>query len=75
MSEPSATTVIGSVPAADDGPAIAVVLEVQLVRQGYVVMTACDGDEALDVVQLGRPDIVLSDVRRPNCDGFEPVAR
>lgn len=56
---------------ADDEPAIAEVLERLLVAQGYVVLTAHDGDEALDVISAAQPDLVLSDVRMPKRSGFE----
>lgn len=37
---------------------------------GYSVITATDGEEALQVYEQQRPDVVLVDVRMPRTDGF-----
>jgi light-regulated signal transduction histidine kinase (bacteriophytochrome) len=41
-----------------------------LLEPSYRVWTAADGVEALEVIQAGLPDIVLSDVMMPRLDGF-----
>ena len=61
----------GTVLVADDEPAISEVLERLLVRQGYVVLTAHDGLEALETIADAGPDLVLSDVRMPKRNGFD----
>jgi DNA-binding NarL/FixJ family response regulator len=40
-----------------------------------VVGEAADGDECIDVVRNGRPDVVLLDVRMPKCSGVEVLRR
>jgi putative two-component system response regulator len=42
-----------------------------LTAQGYRVLTAGDGAQALEVVAQDAPDVVLSDIRMPNRDGFD----
>ena len=40
-------------------------------REGYQILSAHDGEEALDYVQKMRPDIVLLDIMMPKMDGWE----
>jgi putative two-component system response regulator len=42
-----------------------------LTAQGYSVVTAGDGQEALEIVSREAPDVVLSDIRMPRRDGFD----
>ena len=42
-----------------------------LKKEGYQTVIAVDGQEALDVFQRERPDIILLDVMMPKIDGFE----
>jgi len=51
------------------------VLRIQLESDGFQVMTAKDGREALDVAIKGLPDIVLLDVMLPHVDGYEVCRR
>jgi DNA-binding response OmpR family regulator len=39
--------------------------------EGYDVHTACDGDEALEMAERIRPDLVLLDINMPRRDGYE----
>ena len=56
---------------ADDEPNIVISLEYLLKREGYTVVVAHDGQEALDVIAAQRPDLVLLDVMMPVKTGFE----
>ncbi len=56
---------------ADDEPNIVISLEYLLKREGYTVVTARDGQEALDVIAREQPDLVLLDVMMPKKTGFE----
>ncbi len=54
----------------EDEDMVRAVAERALVRQGYVVETAGDGEEALELFAEGkRYDLVVSDVVMPNMDG------
>jgi DNA-binding response OmpR family regulator/Flp pilus assembly protein TadD len=51
------------------------VMEVSLKKAGFSVTTAVNGQDALDKVQISPPDLVLSDTRMPEMDGFELCRR
>ena len=56
---------------ADDEPNIVISLEYLMKREGYTVLVARDGQEALDTITRDRPDLVLLDVMMPKKSGFE----
>ena len=56
---------------ADDEPNIVISLEYLLKREGYQVVVARDGQEALDAITREHPDLVLLDVMMPHKTGFE----
>jgi CheY-like chemotaxis protein len=55
----------------DDEPNIRLVLSAVLERAGYVVESAEDGFLALRTIQHTKPDLVITDLRMPNMNGFE----
>ncbi len=55
----------------DDDPAIVKVVRGYLEQAGYDVLTAADGDRALQIVRHERPDLVVLDVMLPSRDGWE----
>ncbi len=57
--------------ACDDEKHIVRLVQVNLERAGYQVVTANDGKEALQVVADENPDLVVLDVMMPYMDGFE----
>jgi len=57
--------------AVDDERHIVRLVQVNLERQGYQVVTAYDGKEALEKVEAEKPDLVVLDVMMPYMDGFE----
>lgn len=54
----------------DDDPDIVEVLAFFLELDGYQILKAYDGDEALQVVSERKPDLVLLDVHMPGVDGY-----
>lgn len=57
----------------DDEPRNVKILQIHLQARGYTVLTAGDGDEALEIVSDEMPDIILLDINMPTVDGFEVV--
>jgi two-component system KDP operon response regulator KdpE len=55
----------------DDDPRIIRFIRASLMAHGYDVLTATNGEEALEVVKVNTPDIMLLDIRLPVKDGFE----
>jgi DNA-binding response OmpR family regulator len=60
---------------ADDEPNIVAAVEFLLRRNGYEVHVARDGEEALKLVEVCQPDLVLLDVMMPQKSGYEVCQR
>ncbi|MGE0491227.1 MAG: response regulator transcription factor [Vulcanimicrobiota bacterium] len=58
----------------DDEEAIVEILTMNLIREGYTVLSADHGKAALDQVRSGSPDLMLLDVGLPDMDGFQVCA-
>ncbi|MCE7871023.1 response regulator [bacterium CPR1] len=54
---------------ADDEPFVLRSLEFILKKEGYRVLTAVDGLEALEKALADRPDLLLLDIQMPRMDG------
>jgi len=57
----------------DDVPDNVEMLQMRLESQGYEVVSAGDGEEALAKTRELLPDLVLLDVMMPKMDGIETV--
>jgi adenylate cyclase len=56
---------------ADDNAANVDILRTRLSAQGYEIVTAADGEAALEATRQHLPDLILLDVMMPKRDGFE----
>ncbi len=56
---------------ADDEPDILEILKYNLENEGYYVLTARDGDEALDKAKKEHPDLIVLDIMMPKKNGVE----
>lgn len=55
----------------EDEPHIVLSLEFLLLREGYEVASAADGEEGLALVRRLRPDVVLLDIMMPKRNGYQ----
>ncbi len=56
---------------ADDEPDILEIIQYNLVKEGYEVVTAKDGDDALLKAKANRPDLIILDIMMPRKTGVE----
>src|SRR5271168_1387100 len=47
------------------------IYEARLQAEGYEIVSAHDGEEALVVAKAERPDLIISDIMMPKISGFE----
>ncbi len=59
---------------ADDDPETLRLVSLMLQRQGYEIVTAANGNQALGMTRTELPDLIILDVMMPDLDGYE-VAR
>jgi DNA-binding NtrC family response regulator len=59
----------------DDEHLIRWSLEQSLRKQGYEVLTAASGEDALKIIQEDSPDLALLDIQLPGMDGLEVLAK
>lgn len=55
---------------ADDDPVTVELVRTTLQSQGYEVLTAQDGEEALEALKTRTPDLILLDIQMPKMDGY-----
>ena len=60
---------------ADDDPQLLRLVARNLQLEGYDVLTASDGKQALEQIEAHQPDLVLLDVMMPKMDGFSVCQR
>jgi DNA-binding response OmpR family regulator len=56
---------------ADDEPDIVTIVEMILRTEGYEVLKATNGLEALELAERHNPDLILLDILMPDMDGWE----
>jgi two-component system KDP operon response regulator KdpE len=61
--------------AVDDEPGILRIIKLELSTQGFRVETAPNGEDAINLVEKQRPDVVVLDVVLPDMSGLEVMRR
>ena len=59
----------------EDEPGIQLSLQDEFEAEGYVVYTAEDGEEGLEMAKQHRPDLIILDIMLPIFDGYEVCKR
>ncbi len=59
----------------DDDEQVLDLLQVYLLKEGYRVLGARDGNDALELFKREHPDLVVLDIMMPGLDGFEVCQR
>ncbi|MFO7627949.1 MAG: response regulator transcription factor [Prochlorococcaceae cyanobacterium] len=59
----------------DDEPGLRTAVKAYLEDEGFAVTTAVDGEEGWTLAQELLPDVIISDVMMPRCDGFALLKR
>lgn len=59
----------------DDEKPISDIIKFNLEKEGYEVVTAYDGEEALEKVESESPDLIILDLMLPKIDGLEVAKR
>lgn len=58
---------------ADDSPTIRKFVAIALKMQGFEVLAAADGMEAIELLPSNNIDLIITDLNMPNLDGFELI--
>ena len=61
----------GKILVVDDEIYIVHILDFSLGMEGYEVITALDGEQALEKVAIEKPDLIVLDIMMPKLDGYE----
>ena len=61
----------GKILVVDDEIYIVHILDFSLGMEGYEVVTALDGEQALEKLKVEKPDLIVLDIMMPKLDGYE----
>lgn len=75
MADPEVMEKAAKILIVDDEPFNRDTLEQELDDLGYATVSAANGRQALDMVEIASPDLILLDIMMPEMDGFEVLTR
>ena len=59
---------------AEDNSTLSLLLKFRLEKEGYELLMAVDGKEALELIELHNPDLILTDIMMPFVSGLEVIS-
>ena len=65
----------GKILVVDDEVYIVHILDFSLGMEGYEVVTALDGEQAIEKANAEHPDLIVLDIMMPKLDGYETCKR
>jgi DNA-binding response OmpR family regulator len=68
-------TIKATILAVDDEPHVLKLLKANLESSGYAILTAADGEQALQMIERELPDLVILDLMLPKIDGYAVCRR
>lgn len=71
MQSMSVTNAVKKILIADDEPDILEIIQYNLQAEGYDVVTAKNGNEAIDLAKKFQPDLIILDIMMPGKNGIE----
>ena len=71
---PGRASEVGTILVADDSAVVRTIVRRTLEKAGHSVQEAADGAEALNLIEKGAFDVLVTDLRMPGLDGFEVLS-
>lgn len=59
---------------AEDNSMLSMVLKFRLEKEGYEVLNAMNGKEAIELIELHSPELILTDIMMPFVSGLELIS-
>lgn len=59
---------------AEDSSIFLLLLKFRLEKEGYKILTAVNGKEALEIIEKHNPDLILTDIMMPFINGLEVIS-
>lgn len=59
---------------AEDNSILSLLLKYKLEKEGYQLLIAANGKEAIDLIEENHPDIILTDIMMPFVSGLEVIS-
>jgi DNA-binding response OmpR family regulator len=59
---------------AEDNSTLALLLKFRLEKEGYELLMAVDGNEAVDLICTHTPDLIITDIMMPFISGLEVIS-